>query len=353
MNDDKIKILIVDDSKVTRDLIKHLLSVNPHVDIVGAAENGEEAFEFICKTPPDVVLTDIVMPKMNGIELTKKIMETHPMPVIVMSGIYSADEIRRSFDTIDAGAIAVMEKPRGIADEHFADTAKFIFDTARVLAGIREFSRANKTPGTNVERKFPAAIQARINEKREIQSEIKGVAVGSSIGGPKALQKLLSKLTPDIRVPIFIVQHISAGFVKGFADWLNNSIALEVSVAKNGEEALPGHVYIAPDKFHMMVDPNGIIALVDDPSPGVYLPSIGKFFQSFAKSYGSNGLAVLLIGAEKDGIRELQFIKNCKGLAVVEASPSGRPDTRQPDSYNGSASIEEIAVILKEIILTR
>lgn len=347
MDIEKTKIMIVDDSRVTRDLIKHLLSINPHIEIVATAENGVEALEYIKKTPPDVVLTDIVMPKMDGFELTKKIMEIHPMPIIVMSGVYNADEIRKSFDLFDAGVIAIMEKPRGIADEHFADTAKFIFDTARALSSIRVFKKNDIYEQPN--KKIPAAAVMRVKSKNQPSGKINAIAIGSSIGGPKALQALLSPLPASLQIPIFIVQHISPGFVKGFADWLDGTTQLNVKIPEQNEQALPGVVYIAPDKYHMEIDPKGEIHLLEDTSNNLYVPSIDKLFQSVASSYGQNSLGVILLGAEKDGLKALQKIKEKGGFTMSETIELKKnpPETQKADV---NTSIEEISNIITELV---
>lgn len=345
MDEGKIRVLIVDDSRVTRDLIKHLLGINPHIEIVGAAADGFEALELIKKTSPDVVFTDIVMPKMNGFELTKKIMETHPLPVIVMSGVYSAEEIRRGFNAIDAGAIAIMEKPKGIADEEFADTAKFVFETSRLISTIRGFNKSSPTGSDSSHRKLPGAIQKRLDQKDDPYQRIKALAIGSSIGGPKALQSLLSPLSMTTKIPIFIVQHIMVGFVNGFVEWLKDNISLNVKLATHNEMALPGHVYIAPDKHHMEVDRQGCIFLTEEKEGDVYTPSISRLFQSFADSYGSNAMGVLLVGAEKDGLKGLGQIERKDGLAIMENSSLGKKEA----GANACASIEEITVFLKAL----
>lgn len=350
MDGEKIKILIVDDSKVTRDLIKHLLSINPNVEIIGTAENGLEALSIMEKNRPDILLTDIVMPKMDGFELTKKIMATNPMPVIVMSGVYSKDEIKRTFDVIDAGAVAILEKPKGIADEHFAETAKFIFDTAKLLSSIRGLCKPQTTENVS-DRKLSTSLKKRLEVKDKPGFQIKSIAIGSSVGGPKALQSILVALPKSIQAPVFIVQHISPGFVQGFADWLKESISLEVSIAKNDEVALSGHVYIAPDYFDMQVNLNGVIKLTEEKEGKLYVPSVSSLFDSIAKSYGSNALGVLLLGAEKDGYQNFLEIKKRGGFIVQESNSRIKTSNESSDSVDSIAPIDEISRILKELVI--
>jgi two-component system chemotaxis response regulator CheB len=347
MENDKIKIMIVEDSRVTRDLIKHLLSINSSVEVIATAENGVEALEMLEKNRPDVILTDIVMPKMDGFELTKRIMQTHPIPIIVMSGVYSAEEMKRSFSLFDAGAIAIMEKPRGLVDEHFIDTAKFIFETVRVLSTIREFKEKSGISKPE-DQKTPDHIKAIIQKKKSTDGQIDAVAIGSSVGGPKALRTLLSPLPATCSFPVFIVQHIAPGFVKGFADWLNEGISLRVKVPVHQEKALPGHVYIAPDNYNMEVGNGGIIYLSQAPSQSIYVPSIEKLFQTVAANYGKTALAILLLGGEKDGLKALQQIKSSGGLTLMESEG----DIKESSQEEMHASVEEISKILKDLVVS-
>lgn len=353
MKEDPIKILIVDDSRVSRELMTHLLTVDDHFKIIGTAENGVEALEFIKKNPPDMVMTDIVMPKMNGFDLTKKIMETHPMPVIVVSGVYNREEIRKSFQAIDAGAIAILEKPRGMVDAQFADTTRFIAETVKLMTHLRLVGKKHETKlGADKSTTHSDRLMKLINERKSASEKIGAVAIGSSVGGPKALQTILSGLAAPVSAPIFIVQHISPGFAQGFADWLGACTKLPVQIPKNGEKANPGHVYIAPDHFHMEVLHGGIISLVQDKTQSPYVPSVGRLFKSVADAYGRNSVGMLLLGAGKDGSKDFQYMKDKGAFTIKEEDTENQSE---PLGIIGSklvGSIEEIALALKLLITT-
>jgi two-component system, chemotaxis family, protein-glutamate methylesterase/glutaminase len=331
MSDEKIKVLIVDDSEVSRELMKHVLGNHPHIQVIGTACDGIEALEFIAKNPPDLVFTDIVMPRMNGFELTQKIMQTHPLPVIVVSGVYNREEIANGFKAIDAGAISILEKPKGIDDPKFYETAKFILDAFNVISTVR-----------SIKRKKEASPTKQVDKRKKIPENIKAIAIGSSLGGPKALQILLSSLSASTDVPIFIVQHIVPGFVQGFVDWLAGSINLKVHLAKKGERALPGHVYIAPDKLHMEILPGNIINLVEDKTHCPYIPSVGRLFRSVANNYGKHSFGILLLGAEKDGAKDLYFMKEQGAFTIVEEGLDIKKYLEQPSDDVVQGSFEEM-----------
>lgn len=337
MNGEKIKVLIVDDSSVSRDLMQHILSNHPLIEVTGTACDGIEALEFITKNPPDVVFTDIVMPRMNGFELTQKIMQIHPLPVIVVSGVYNKEEIANGFKAIDAGAVSILEKPKGINDAQFGDTVKFIIDTFDLISNMRSLkTREQKLPSQTVKRK-------------KIPDNVKAIAIGSALGGPKALQRLLSSMPPNPELPIFIVQHIVPGFVQGLVDWLSASTKLKVHLAKKGEKALPGHVYIAPDKFHMEILPGNIINLVEDDTQCPYVPSIGRLFRSVANNFGKNSLGILLLGAEKDGAQGLYYMTEQGAYTVVEEGLDIKKCLGKTSDQIVQASFDEMSYALTHL----
>ncbi len=342
MQKNKIKVLIVDDSRVSRELMSYLLQTNPNLEIVGMAEDGLEALKLIEQNPPDLVFTDIVMPKMNGFELTRRIMEKHPIPVVVVSGIYNKEEIEKSFKAIDAGALAILEKPRGLDDKQFYETARFITDTVKILS-ITETAIALKNSK-------PENFLSKVRAVKHSSTKIEAIAIGASIGGPKALQKILSEI-PNSQVPIFIVQHIAPGFIEGFCSWLSEYTKLKIQIAKHGERAIKGYVYVAPDKIHMEVGPQGVIKLVPDISKEGYVPSVSKLFRSIADVYGKKAVGVLLLGLEKDGPKELHYLHEKGALTVMEESNHFNKKTSLTHPHETEATVEEIAKALKELMI--
>lgn len=232
----QIQVLIVDDSKIARELLSYIVESDPQLKVMGVAENGEEALEILENKKPDVIITDIVMPKMDGFRLTKKIMTTHPIPIIVISGIYNAEEITQSFQAIEAGALAILEKPQGIGDDQYIDTARFVIQTIKALAELKLDIGININPLTPIAKPSVATIPYPLTHEKLQETSIKSIGIGASIGGPQAIQTILSELPQNFPTPILIVQHISAGFAQGLVNWLKESTSLQISIAQNKEK---------------------------------------------------------------------------------------------------------------------
>lgn len=344
MHDVKIKVLVVDDSQISRDIMKHFLSNNPSIEVIGTVQDGIEALEFIKKSPPDMVFTDIVMPRMDGFRLTQEIMRTHPIPIVAVSGVYNREEIAKGFEVIDAGAISILEKPRGMEDSNFIAAAQFILDAVKLITQMRGIKTEKITSKSSEE-----PVTKKLNIGSRTSNTIHALAIGAALGGPKALQKLLNSLPTNTNTPILIVQHIVPGFVEGFADWLSKTTKLNVRIPKQGERALPGSVYIAPDKHHMELMPGNIISLTSDPSHSPYIPSVGRLFRSLAKVHGCNCMGVMLLGAEKDGAKDLFYMKDAGALAVYEEGINIKKYSEGSKIDLPHASFDEIAATLESL----
>lgn len=316
--DRQIKILIVDDSRVTRDLLTFIAESDPQLQIIGYAADGEEAIKFLETQNPDVIIMDIVMPKMNGFETTAYIMKTHPIPIIIVSGVYNKDEVAKGFQAIKAGALAIIEKPKGISDSQHLEMARFVIQTIKVISDIKLQIGKNvfEVPSKPIEELVEACSihQPSISERRKINA----VAIGASIGGPQALCTILSKLPASFPAPIFIVQQITTGFIQGLVNWLSESTSLKVGLAKHGEKANPGCVYIAPDNMNMEILEGNIINLTQTQPPNDNTPSISKLFGSVAKTHGDSGVGILLTGLGRDGTKELLKMKELGAITITQ-----------------------------------
>ena len=340
MEKNKIKILVVDDSSVSRELMTHLLTLNPDFEVIDTAANGVEALEIIEKTPPDLVITDIVMPKMNGFELTKKIMELHPMPIIVVSGVYSREEIQKSFEAIDAGALAILEKPRGFSDAQFTETARFIMDTFNIMSQIQR----SKTSRPYIQPKF--------QEELSFQ-HIDVIGIGSSLGGPRSLRKVLGDIPPTIKTSILIVQHIFPGFVQGFVDWLGSCTKLKVQVAKNGEKILPAHIYIIPDDVIIEVLPGGFLSVFQDTTQTENkVRSIGRLFRSLGNVYGNRSMGVLLSGHNKETEKDLAYMKEKGAITIAESLVDIKGSGLKQENQSAT-TIDDIIRLLHQVLFNK
>jgi len=311
-----IRALIVDDSLVVREHLQRLLTREPGVVIVGMAGNGEEAVSLARQTRPDVITMDLNMPLMGGIDATRCIMETMPVPIVVVSSKWNPDEMVTTFEAMSAGALAVLEKPLGEGHPRFEQSAKEFVDTIKMMAGVKVVKRRAKQP---IGRPLPAAVP-RI--KRQQECELNLVAIGASIGGPPALQIILTTLEKPFRLPIVICQHIAPGFLLGLVDWLNGTTGFPVHVAAEGDSLLPGHAYLAPDSFHMGIDGSHRIRLSSsEPECGIR-PSVSYLLRSVARVYGAGAVGVLLTGMGRDGAPELKLMKDVGAVTIVQDKKS-------------------------------
>jgi two-component system, chemotaxis family, protein-glutamate methylesterase/glutaminase len=311
------QVLIVDDSPVSRQLLTYILESDPEIKVMGTAENGEEALNILKRQNPDIILMDIIMPRMDGLETTRKIMQTKPIPIIIVSGVYNPHDIQKSYDAISAGAVAVLEKPTGIRDPHYPEMARSITQAIKGLKEIKLKPLASLTP------KEPSpSIFAKPVASVSHHSPFNLIGIGASMGGPQALNTILSDLPASFPVPILVVQQIAAGFTEGLASWLQRNSRLHIKMAQEGEIASPGHVYIAPDNVHLEVGMNHVLQLIDGPPEHGNKPSLGRLFRSMAKTQGAKSIAVVLTGRGRDGVDDLLFLKEKGALTLAQDEES-------------------------------
>jgi two-component system, chemotaxis family, protein-glutamate methylesterase/glutaminase len=315
-----IKVLVVEDSPVALELLKHILSSDPEISIIGTAENGLEAVEFVSREKPDVITMDIIMPKMDGFEATRKIMESAPVPIVIVSASLVHEEVEKTWKAVEAGAVAVLEKPKYSRPGQSAEDAERLIETVKLMSQVkvvRRWRKANTPPVSKV-----AAPPAQPVTKQTPHRDIKVVVIGASTGGPPVLQQIFSQLPENFGFPVLLVQHISPGFTRGFVDWLNRSSNLGVDIATNGELALPGRVYVAPDALQMKIEPSGRIILTSDKPENGIRPSVSYLFRSAARSYGHRAVGILLTGMGRDGAEELKALRDGGAVTIAQDKES-------------------------------
>lgn len=311
-----IKVLVVEDSPVVREFLVHILGSDPGIRVVGTARDGEEALEAIARKQPDVITMDVHMPKMNGLDATRRIMETCPTPIVVVSGSTDPREVATTFEAMEAGALAVLRRPAGIGHPDHAATARELVQTVKLMSEVkvvRRWSRARRKAAV------PLPAQARLDRA---PGKCKIVALGASTGGPPVLQTILSQLPGDFPAPVLIVQHMAGGFIRGFIEWLAHSSRLPIHLAAHGEQILPGHVYVAPDEFQMKAERGGRIALTREPPENGLRPSVSCLFRSVAEVYGGDAVAGLLTGMGRDGAEELKLLKDGGAITFAQDKDS-------------------------------
>lgn len=305
-----VKLLIAEDSPSVRLLLTHILTQDPRIAIVGLVEDGAAAIEWLQSHPerPDVVLMDIHMPRLDGFEATRRIMETNPLPIVICTATADPRELQVAFRSMEAGAVACVEKPIGPGDPAFKDRCENLRQTICLMSEVKVVRRWPK-PRLAAVKPMPSSAPTRSQRI---------IGIGASTGGPPVLQTILSALPRDFPAPLVIVQHIARGFLPGMVEWLNDTTGLHVHVAAHGAITEAGHAYIAPDDFHLGVGMGGRLQLArDEPESGLR-PSVSFLFRSLAEHVGPSAVGVLLTGMGKDGAAELKLMRKRGCLTIAQ-----------------------------------
>ncbi len=324
-----IRVLIVEDSATVREFLVAVLRADPQIEVVGTARNGEEALEAVMRLQPDLVTMDIVMPRLGGLEATRRIMERRPTPIVIVSAYVPSSEAQASFEALEAGALAVVPRPVALQGPAHAKSAAALIRTVKLMAEVKVVRRwASHKPASTGSSEFPAVPRlATAPADRPLvnpnpgsfpQKEALVVAIGGSTGAPGVLHTLLSLLPRDYALPVLVVQHMAPGFIDGFAEWLTRATGFKVAAAVDGELLRPGQVYLAPDHRHMGLRTPGQIALSDSPPEQGLRPSVAHLFRSAALCFGGKGAGVLLSGMGEDGAAALKLWRERGALTIVQ-----------------------------------
>lgn len=312
-----IKVLVAEDSPTIRVFLTAILESEPDIKVVAAVSDGAAAVEAVRRLKPDVVTMDIHMPGLDGFSATREIMETVPVPIVIVSGAVQ-DEVAATFKAVEAGALAFIRRPAGLGHDDHEREAEALVTSVRLMSEVKVVRRWKRPPAI-AERVAAVAAAGTAPAPRD---KARVVVIGASTGGPVALQTILSALPADFPLPILVVQHIARGFVAGFADWLDAACALPVTVARDGEEVTGGHVYVAPDDRHMGVDAYGRIQLIDSPPEAGLRPAVGHLFRSVAAHYGGRSIGVLLTGMGADGADDLCILRTLGAITIAQDAAS-------------------------------
>ena len=323
-----IRVLVVDDSAVLRQSTKLILESDPEIQVVGVATNGAEATALAARLQPDVITMDIRMPKMDGLEAIRAIMAEHPAPIVVVTGIDPDRDMHLFKEATRLGAVAVLKRPESIASPSHKVFVANLIQQVKTMSGIKVIrrTRSHQAADAGTSHAAPPLSPPVESGRRSVpdlpprKTEI--VAIGASTGGPAALYKILAEMPANFPVPIVIVQHISFGFVEGLASWLNDASPLRVKVAQQGERLAAGHVYVAPDEHHMLMNRfNSITLSTSDPVSG-HRPSVTALFQSTAQSYGPAAMAAILTGMGSDGAIGMKALRDAVAITIAQNQAS-------------------------------
>ena len=305
-----IRVLLVEDSPVERELLRFLLSSDPQLQVVGIAHDGAEGVAAACRLHPDVIVMDIHMPGLDGFAAARQIMESCPTRIIMVTASTQADEVAASFRVLEAGALTVLAKPVGPGNADFTALAAEFIQTVKLMAEVPVVKRWPARPKAAPPR-LPAPPGG-------LPVAVRLVALGASTGGPLALQEILVRLPADFPVPLLIVQHISTGFAAGFAEWLDKASGFPVHLATHGELPRAGRAYVAPDGVHLGLGPDGRLDLADAPAEHGSRPSVSYLFRSVAAACGPAAIGVLLTGMGRDGAQELLAMRQAGAVTLAQ-----------------------------------
>lgn len=311
----KIRVLIVDDSALMRQVIATILKRDSKIEVVGVASDPFMAREKIKALNPDVLTLDVEMPRMDGLTFLEKLMRGHPMPVVMLSSLTQTG-CETTFRALELGAVDFIAKPTVDLREHMDDIAEEIITKVRAASMARILPRSpHQTNGVSRETPISRPVA-----KAMIKTTDRIVAVGASTGGTEALKEFLQGLPADAP-GIVIVQHMPEKFTKSFADRCNEICAIKVKEAQDGDRVLPGHALIAPGNFHMALRRNGAqyhVSVFTGPSVNRHRPSVDVLFESMAECAGQNSVGVIMTGMGADGAKGLLQMKQAGARTVAQ-----------------------------------
>lgn len=318
---EKIKILVTDDSLVTRKFLANMLSLDPDVEIIGTVSNGAEALAFVRKMKPDVITMDINMPVMDGFEATINIMREIPIPIVIVSSAYSPADTAKKFRALEVGAVGILPLPFGLGHPDYEKSMKHFVSTVKLMSEVKLIKRWTHTPGAL--KPDPAKeLQVQVKENKARESAVSIIVIGASAGGPIAIKEILDNISVNLAVPVIIVQHIDSEFTRGYVDWLNLSSGITVVIAKDGEKMEAGKAYMAPGDHHIGVKSMNTIMISKDIQESSLRPSVSFLFRSVRTIYHDKAICILLSGMGVDGAKELKLLKDEGAITIAQDAAS-------------------------------
>lgn len=310
----RVRVLIADDSRLARALLRDFLEAEPDMEVVGEACNGREAVELTRALKPSIVTMDLEMPLMGGLEAIETIMCSKAVPILVVSARADA---RNALAALGCGALEVLGKP----DCTPAAAAEFVAKV-RLLAGVTVITRLRRAPKADTTGLTPpvapAAADLASTPLPGPCSYPRVFAIASSTGGPQALVRILTALPSGFSCPVLIAQHISDGFAQGMVDWLGGLCRLPVRLAAEGELLQAGVIYISPSERHFSVTPSGHIALLARSASDVFHPSCDVLLHAVAKVFGRQAIGIILTGMSSDGAKGIARIRELGGVTLAQ-----------------------------------
>lgn len=309
-----VRVLIVDDSPTVRELLTEILHRDPEIEVIATADNGSLAVQMVSTLKPDLVTMDLALPRMNGLEAIRSIMDTCPTPIIVVTGAMDPKDSKGVFNLISAGALAVLPIPEGIGNSAHNESSKNLIAHIKALSEMKVHQRPKRS--------MTEPTFSLHSAEDPVLKPYQVLAMGASTGGPLIVRNILHDLPTDLPFSVLLAQHMTRGFMEGFVDWLSEEINHPIKIAEHGEIAVPGHVYCAPDYMDMELHRGMQLALKKHRTLYGPIPSISRLFASVADACGSNAIAVLLTGMGNDGSEGMKRLKKKGALTIAQNEES-------------------------------
>jgi two-component system, chemotaxis family, protein-glutamate methylesterase/glutaminase len=322
MSGRRLKVLIVDDSALVRRILTELLSADPEMEVVGAASDAYMARDKIKALNPDVLTLDVEMPKMDGVTFLRNLMRLRPMPVVMVSSL-TEHGAEITLDALAVGAVDYLPKPKIDLAATLGDYAAELRAKIKVAARarVRRYSADAPVTASSVPPRYSAdAVLPKSAGPRQFRTTDRIIAIGASTGGTEAIRNVLVQLPADTP-GIVIAQHIPKAFSTPFAKRMNACCQMTVYEAEDGQQVLPGHVYIAPGDRHLLLVRDGAryVCKLDDGQPvNRHKPSVDVLFRSVAQQAGRNAIGVILTGMGKDGAEGLKEMRDAGSPTIAQ-----------------------------------
>lgn len=343
------KLLVVDDSAFMRKLITEFFKGNNEIEVVGTARNGLDAIDKVKRLQPDVVTMDVEMPEMNGVEALKKIMQDTPTPVVMLSSTTTSDATI-TVEAISNGAADFVAKPSGTISLDLDKIKNQLVEkvVAATKVSVTNLKQISKPTIPVAKPDSPEPVKTVVQPKNESWQKFKKkiVVIGTSTGGPRALQEVLTTLPKNINAPILIVQHMPAGFTNSLAKRLDQLSEITVKEAENGEILQPGVAYIAPGGNQMTVRKIGMTKTIyiDKTSPAVggHKPAVDVLFNSVAEMTDLDRIAVIMTGMGADGAKGVRELKRTGNTRVISEDESTCVVYGMPKSVEKTGLVDRV-----------
>lgn len=373
---ERVRVLIVDDSALVRSALREMLESDSEICVVGEASNGREALLKAQELKPSIVTMDVRMPVMDGLETTEQLMAYNPTPVLAITALYSRDDVDISFKMLGVGALDVIEKPDLSSPAAYERARQQLIRRVKVLSRVRVVTHlrgrrrlASTNTSTEDEPEMWRVVRRRQNQasppptlgqqtvttrqlapvpknveptlaragtlpslmessvvslntkpRTVVKARFPLVVIGASTGGPRIVQQILNKLPGTFGAAVLVVQHIAEGFAAGMVEWLNANTALPVGLAQEGDQLQVGKVLVAPDGFHLFVQSKGFVHLDDEPV--LQKPAVDIAMKTAAEVFTTYTTGVLLTGMGRDGAIGMQSIRHAGGYAIAQDEAS-------------------------------